>query len=180
MLAAEIQARIEAAEQKVRDRAFDEDQPQLVEAVNSLSGSSSSSEISPALLVRLSTVLRDLAKGLRDSNKDSDPLFKHAQEVLNKGLEWYASDVKLINEQGNLYYRTAQYDRALRLFETVIGKNDPPADNADKAYALENAGASLRELWRFQEADAMFVKAIALVGTPSMTLLIERGWLRFY
>ncbi|MDX6528514.1 MAG: hypothetical protein QOH41_804 [Blastocatellia bacterium] len=179
MLATEIQKAIEVAKQNVQAQDFDEKKYSLDEVVKSLREATLPSEFTASIILELATVLRKLGKGLNDNYKDGNLVFKQTQEVLNKGLAMYPDDIELVNEQRKLYYDAAQYDTALASWRSVID-NDPPPTAAEMVVALENAGACLRELRKFSEADDMFNRADAISGRPSIRLLIERGWLRFY
>ena len=122
--------------------------------------------------------LREQGVGLIDQTEDER--FRQAKEILTRGLKQYTDNSKLLIAEGNLYYDAKQFDRALESFKKVIDKKDS-SPVTERIYAYENAGAALRKLRRFNEADEMLQQALAAAGgTPSANLLIERGWLEFY
>jgi tetratricopeptide (TPR) repeat protein len=258
----EIQSSIDASEEQVREKRFDQDQASLSRVVETLQQSdASSSPFSSQIILRLATVLRELGKGLRFHDSDAEVLFtqaqavldigiarfsdaklhneqgnlhfdiedydsalesffrvinddpgadpddriyafesacaslrklgvglldeqeaqrfRHARELLSRGLAEYPNNGKLFNAEGRFYYDAQQFDRALESFKKTI--NDNSISVADRISAYENAGATLGELRRFNEAAEMFRQALAASrGTPSASLLIERGWLEFY
>jgi tetratricopeptide (TPR) repeat protein len=135
-----------------------------------------------ALLTRLAKIERKLGTELTDRDKDGSQLYMQAQAVLTKALDWYPypDDVKLLNEQGMLFYDMDQYDKALEFFQKVIDRTIPPVDEKEKIYALQGAGASLRELRSFTKAEDLFEQAAAQDAELSNGILLERGWLRFY
>ena len=136
-----------------------------------------------ALLTRLVKITRDLgewSRDLIDSPDEGSKQFTEAQAILNKGLPWYPNNVRLLCDQGWLHYTNGSQDKALAVFKKALSLVNKTTSNADRVYALEGAGAALREREQYLEAESMFAKAIGPDGKATPGILIERGWLRLY
>jgi tetratricopeptide (TPR) repeat protein len=102
------------------------------------------------------------------------------EQVVAKGLRWYPKDVRLLNEQGWIYYFRNQYEKAYQAFEDAVSNFSSTTDKEDQTNSLQGAGASLRELRRFREADVTLARSFATGEQPASGILIERGWLSLY
>jgi len=177
MLTTEIAARVDAAEERLREGNYDQTD-EISEVVKSLNKGTKAPEFfSASLALRLVKVLRTLGKGPDDRGEINNLFFKQAQDVLVKAFAWFEESPTLLKEQGDLHYERRYFDKALSSFHKI---KVPAAALPEQIYALERAGASLRELRNFTEAESRFKQAAELSGAPSLTCLLERGWLRFY
>lgn len=120
--------------------------------------------------------LRGCRTGLTEVDESE---FQRAQKLLTQGLNLNPANIKLLNEQGELYSEQEYYDKANKFFAQVL-KHDPPPDREERVWALEGFAGTSSELGRFNDAEATFQEAFALSETPSANLLVEHGWLKFY
>src|SRR6266404_526722 len=197
----QISQAIDAAETSLREKKYAEAYGTVGPLLVSLKrGEVPEGKFFVAILLQLSSLLG----GLNDNEDDGGEQYKSAQRaraqllrdldtreaegssqdkltqfVLDKALSWYPEDPKVLNEQAWFYYDRDQYDKSLHTFEHVINGN-VPADRTERLSALRGAGASLRRLRRFGEAEDCFKEAVALFGDAPVGILIERGWLNFY
>lgn len=121
-----------------------------------------------AMLVKLGRVLRKVG---------NDDAYVTAESVLKKASELYPDDLDLFIELGWLHYDRNRFDEALAAFRKGI---DSLVPNDKKVLALQGAGASLRMLRRFVEAEEALSEAVKLEDTVCTRTLVERGWLYFY
>ena len=198
----QVLSAVDAAEQNYGAKDYDKAAQSVEELLGSISDTAASGDRFPsAILIRLASLLRTWGKKEDDGSdqykkaearitqilnqlgeKENDDSSQHvlAQYVLNKAFTWYSSpaDVKLINEQGWLYFDRGWEDKARDQFLKAL-ESDGAVAKEDKINALIGAGASLRRLRRFSEAEEIFDKAKALAETLPARMQIERGWLFF-
>ena len=138
--------------------------------------SAAKSNYEPQSLVQLAWLLINLGTNYADN------AYEQAQAVLDKALDWYrdSTSVDLLFEQGWLHYDWSHFDQALVTFQKLKQACSAPAQKTQKLAALQGAAASLRRLRRFREAEEVLGEALAVAETPTVELLIERGWLLFY
>jgi tetratricopeptide (TPR) repeat protein len=173
----EFQTHVESAERNFREKNYDEADTAIKHALAAVDDANAAKEdFSGLLLARLAKVTRDYAGWLEDGK----PHFDDAQRILGKGIIWYPDDVILHSEQGWLHYVLGRYDKALVSFEDALSRVTELTSKDDRIYALEGAGAALRELDRLEDAEAKLAEAIGSDSTVPPGILIERGWLRLY
>lgn len=172
-----IQKQVELAEQNFQQKKYGEAVAAKNAAVAAAKDAATTKDDFPcALLTRLVKITRDLGEW----SDDRSTHFPGAQAILDKGLKWYPNDVRLISEQGWLHYSSTHFDKALISFQEALSKFNETTSSDDRVYALEGAGASLRERDQYDDAEKMFAQTIGSDGETTPGILIERGWLRLY
>src|SRR6185437_11459405 len=155
----ELRKHIEAAEQNFREKKYAEALAENDLAIAAAKDAAVTKDNFPlALLTRLVKITRDLGEWSGSKH------FSEIQAILDKGLDWYPDDVRLRSEQGWLHYINGHHNKALDAFNTALSKVTKTTSNDDRVYALEGAGASLRERDQYDAADNMFAKAIGPDG----------------
>jgi tetratricopeptide (TPR) repeat protein len=179
----ELQTQIEEAERNFREKKYDEALAANNAAIATAKDAITKDNFPLELGTHLVKITRDLGEWSRDrveSSDDGSEQFAEAQSILDKGLRRYPDDVRLLCEQGWLHYTIGHHDKALAAFEKALRRVTDTTSNDDRVYALEGAGASLRERDQFVKAENMFAKALGPDGEATTGILIERGWLRLY
>jgi len=177
--ASEVLARIEAAEQTVAQKAFDKDGSDLIDLVKSLQGGGWPQDaLTPATIARLAIVLRRWGNGLRDDEKNPEPLFKPAGEVLQEAIQSWPNDTSLLIELGALFYATAEYQSAFDVFAKVIKKGLAEAITAAKV--LRRIRFELGDrIVAAQDQQAQLLDQADKLYPDNVTLLNERGELYY-
>jgi len=171
----EIANSLEAAEQALRGKQYGEALKSIRPVLDDLQGNGDSKgSYECAILLKLASVLRDIGNnGDDDSNAYDD-----AEMILNQASDWYQDKVEVLLERAWLDYDRERFDKALASFQLII--KTVPLTNDNKVLALQGAGASLRRLYCFAEAEEVLAETVGAGGTVPTKTLVERGWLYFY
>ncbi len=131
-----------------------------------------------ALLIKLTGGLREYATYFDNvmGDDDSEDQYDEPQRILDLAKNAFPDSLGLTVEQGRLFYEQREDDKAIGLFDSVIGSSQNAEEEKLAAYRWK--AAAFRGKHSLDEAEHVLSTAEAQVGLD-IGFKIERAWLDF-